>query len=155
MWDVFVLPIRLVLCKRRVRNRAMPRPPRVIPFGAEIDDDGTNFHLWALKIRRVDALIAHCKLDGSRRYIPLIRACRPILVGLTTSDAFDLYLGAAADISRAAAPAHSRPMPVFLAIGVLAYNLYLGVRRQALGSEWGRSQVQSVPAPGRPAPICR
>ncbi|MBU6298189.1 MAG: IS1380 family transposase [Alphaproteobacteria bacterium] len=33
---------------------------------------------------------------------------------------------------------------VFFAIGVLAYNLYLGFRRQALGSGWERSQVQSV-----------
>lgn len=33
---------------------------------------------------------------------------------------------------------------VFFAIGVLAYNLYLGFRRHALGSGWERSQVQTV-----------
>jgi len=33
---------------------------------------------------------------------------------------------------------------VFFAIGVLAYNLYLGFRSEALGDEWERSQVQSV-----------
>ena len=33
---------------------------------------------------------------------------------------------------------------VFFAIGVLAYNLYLGFRSEALGSGWERSQVQSV-----------
>lgn len=32
----------------------------------------------------------------------------------------------------------------FFAIGVLAYNLYLGFRSEALGSGWERSQVQSV-----------
>ena len=33
---------------------------------------------------------------------------------------------------------------VFFAIGVLAYNLYLGFRSEALGKGWERSQVQSV-----------
>jgi hypothetical protein len=33
---------------------------------------------------------------------------------------------------------------VFFAISVLAYNLYLGFRSEALGNEWERSQVQSV-----------
>ena len=33
---------------------------------------------------------------------------------------------------------------VFFAIGVLAYNLYLGFRSEALASGWERSQVQSV-----------
>jgi hypothetical protein len=33
---------------------------------------------------------------------------------------------------------------VFFAIGVLAYNLYLGFRGVALGKEWERAQVQTV-----------
>ncbi|MGH6671206.1 MAG: hypothetical protein ACRECV_04410 [Xanthobacteraceae bacterium] len=33
---------------------------------------------------------------------------------------------------------------VFFAIGVLAYNMYLGFRRRALGSGWERSLVQGV-----------
>jgi hypothetical protein len=33
---------------------------------------------------------------------------------------------------------------VFFAIGALTYNLYLGFRSHALGSEWERSQVQTV-----------
>ncbi|MGH6673702.1 MAG: transposase [Xanthobacteraceae bacterium] len=32
----------------------------------------------------------------------------------------------------------------FFAIGVLAYNLYLGFRSEALGNGWERLQVQSV-----------
>ena len=33
---------------------------------------------------------------------------------------------------------------VFFSIGVLTYNLYLGLRSTALGNGWERSQVQTV-----------